>query len=323
MALKEQLKESGHAELARYYEEKNIQAMIQYMKQFEVITYHSLALLLAQLDAVKDISNMTKNIFLQDIAIAIEEFLIAEKETDFPYLIDEQLVIAYAQAIAGEGDAMMQIAMHYQDQGLYEAAYDWYEVGMKLEIGEAYYWYGNYAFLGRVIEQNLQTTYEAYLRASQLGYPDAVNNLADMYLRGEYVTQNDTKAAELFKKAANLGVKESMYTLGYLYHHGRGVPKDEEQSSYWYNQSALYGDVFAINKLGHEAFAEDDGESALAWYQKAADLQDPYGEYNVGFCHESGIGTPIDLKKAKIWYQKAALHGDDEAKKRLKELSKG
>lgn len=323
VSLTEQLREAGHPELAQYYEEKNKQAMIAYMRQFDVVAYHTLSLLLAQLEAVTETTNETEKIFWQDLDIAIEEFLMAEKETDFPYVIEESLVTTYAQAIAGNSEAMMQVAKYYQNQELYEAAYDWYEIGMQLEVGEAYYWHGNYAFLGRVIEHDLKITYEAYLRASQLGYPDAVNNLADMYLRGEYVEQNDAKAAEIFKEAAKLGVKESMYTLGYLYHHGRGVPKDEEHSAYWYHQSALHGDVFAINKLGHEAFAEDNGERALSWYQKAADLQDPYGEYNVGFCYESGIGTPIDLKKAKMWYQRAALHGDEEAKKRLKELMKG
>ncbi|HWI50241.1 MAG TPA: sel1 repeat family protein, partial [Rummeliibacillus sp.] len=93
-----------------------------------------------------------------------------------------------------------------------------------------------------------------------------------------------------------------------------------EKSKHWFTQSALAGDVFAANRLGHEAFQNDRGEEAIHWYQMAADKQDVDGEFNLGFCYESGMGTPINMKKAKYWYQRAALQGDEEAKRKLKEL---
>lgn len=63
MSLTEQLREAGHPELAQYYEEKNKQAMIAYMRQFDVVAYHTLSLLLAQLEAVTETTNETEKIF--------------------------------------------------------------------------------------------------------------------------------------------------------------------------------------------------------------------------------------------------------------------
>lgn len=98
------------------------------------------------------------------------------------------------------------------------------------------------------------------------------------------------------------------------------VEVDMEESKRWFTESALFGDVFAANRLGHEAVEKGLGDEAISWYQMAADQGDSYGEFNLGLCYENGIGAHVNMKKAKYWYQKAALKGDDQAKQRLKEL---
>lgn len=178
-------------------------------------------------------------------------------------------------------------------------------------------------YIGEVASYDLEAIFKAYKHAADLNYPDAINNLADMYLKGEYVEQDDVQAYELFKKAAENEVAESMYTMGYLYKMGRGTEKNAELSAYWFEQSALHGDVFALNKMGHQAFEEGNDTEALEWYLKAAELDDVQGQYNVGFCYESGIGTEINVGKSKIWYKKAALQGDQLSKDRLNELARG
>ncbi len=217
-------------------------------------------------------------------------------------------------------DAQLELGKFYKSINHDNWAFVWYEAAAKAGNLDAIYWLGNFYYDGKVVEENWENTFECYKEAALKGHADAMNNYADMYFRGEFVKKDDKRAFELFSIAAERGVPESMYTLGYMYENGVGTEKDLAKSKHWFTQSALAGDVFAANRLGHEAFQDGRGEDAIRWYQMAADRQDVDGEFNLGFCYESGIGTSINMKKAKHWYQKAALQGDVEAKGKLKEL---
>lgn len=326
MSLNQQLIDAGYEELAAFYEMKNkeaIKPMMELVSKNECLPYSSLALLVKQLASVTEIHPLTEEIIWADIVATLEEFLFLEKESEFAYQIDEQLVSLYVEAAKGHEEQMMALAEKYRLEGYDTQAFEWYKLCAELNIPQAIYWVSNYIYIGEVAEVDLQAVFEGYLKAANMKDPDASNNLADMYLKGEFVEQDDEKAYKLFKFAAENGVAESMYTMGYLYGNGRAVEKDEEQSAYWYLQSAIHGDLFAINKMGHQAFERGEDEVAFEWYMKAAELNDVQGEYNVGFCYESGIGVAVNMKKARYWYKRAALQGDEQSKLRLKELKNG
>lgn len=323
MTIQQQLMDAGYAELAALYGNKNlanVPKLMKYIEEHEFLRYSSLALLVEQLKNVTTVTVQTEEIVWNDVQAVLEEFIFLEKESEFPYRMDQDLVVIYGQAAKGEINAIIQLATTYREMDYEEQAFIWYQIAAEMNHADAIYWVSNYIYIGEIVDQDLQAVFEGYEKAAELGHPDGLNNLADMYLRGEFVEQNDTKAFDLFMQASKLGVPESMYTIGYMYAHGRGVQKDMEQSAYWYLQSALHGDVFAINKMGHQAFEKNDGAEAFSWYMKAAGMNDTEGEYNVGFCYESGIGTEVNIKEAKKWYRKAALKGDEESKRRLKEL---
>lgn len=326
MSLTQQLKEAGYEEIAALYEKKNskvIQPIMEHINKNEKLPYSSLALLVQQLASVGAIDIRTEDIVWADVTATLEEFIFLEKESDFIYQIDERLVTLYVEAVAGDEQQMMELAAQYRLEGYDEQAFEWYKLCASLQIPQAIYWVSNYIYVGEIVETDLQAVFDGYTRAAKMKDPDASNNLADMYLKGEFVEQNDYKAYELFKYAAENGVAESMYTLGYLYGNGRAVDKDEEKSAYWYLQSALHGDLFAINKMGHQAFERNEDEQAFDWYMKAAEKNDIQGEYNVGFCYESGIGVEVNIKKACYWYKRAAIQGDEQSLIRLKELKNG
>lgn len=321
-----QLIDQGYDQLAKLFEKQDIPSIQLAMDEMEknaLLRYSSVHLLVKQIRAVTKTTEDTADLYWADVQAVFEEFLYLEKESQFPFIIEEREINQYKEAVEGNVQAMLALATNYRLQEYNDLAFNWYQVCAKYEVAEAYYWIGNFIYIGELVEQDLQAVYEAYKKAALMEFPDAMNNFGDMYLRGEVVDQDDAKAFYWFEKAANAGVPESMYTLGYLYKNGRGVVQDERLSNEWFEKSAIAGDVFAINKMGHAAFAENDGELALSWYLKAAEKNDPYGEYNVGFCYESGIGTEVDVKRAKYWYQKAILHGDTEAKNRLNALMKG
>ncbi|GEL03658.1 sel1 repeat family protein [Rummeliibacillus sp. G93] len=259
----------------------------------------------------------------RDFLLLLEAFLEQKITETNSYWNAKELQEAnhlYQKAMKGDSVSQLLLGQIYKTIGHDDWAFVWYEQAAAAGNLDAIYWLGNFYYDGVVVREDWEKAYLAYKEAALKGHADAMNNYADMYLRGEFVEKDEQRAFELFSIAADRGVAEAMYTLGYMYENGVGVDLDKTKSHHWFTQSALAGDVFAANRLGHEAFQNGDGVEAMRWYQLAADQQDVDGEFNLGFCYEAGIGTQVNFKKAKYWYQKAALQGDQEAREKLKLL---
>ena len=52
--------------------------------------------------------------------------------------------------------------------------------------------------------------------------------------------------------------------------------------------------------LGNQAVEEKRETDALAYYQRAAAMDDPLGQTNLGWCLEAGVGVPADTKQAVL-----------------------
>lgn len=280
-------------------------------------------ILYTQLVRVTTFHEEYKFILLRDLDIILFGIL---KPTNCEAVIyldekeEDEVILLYQKALVGNEDAQLELGHFYKSMQRDEWGFDWFKVAADAGSVDALYWLGNAYFVGEVVAHDLEKTYFYYKEAAEKGHADALNNYADMYLRGEYVEKDEERALELFKEAAARDVPEAMYTLGYMYENGIGTGVDMGESKRWFTESALFGDMFATNHLGHEALEEGRGDEAISWYQMAADQGDSYGAYNLGLCYENGFGTQVNMKKAKYWYQKAALKGDDQARQRLKEF---
>ncbi|SES04547.1 hypothetical protein SAMN04487944_11618 [Gracilibacillus ureilyticus] len=331
MDLKQELSKNGYTKAAERL--GNLTASDHFIDELSLILKECVALksnlpddihiLYTQLEHVTTFQEKYKFILIRDLEIILSEIINPTNDPAVIYINEkeeEEVISLYQKALEGDLDTQLELGHFYKSMERDEWAFDWFKVAGEAGSSDALYWLGNEYFMGKVVEQDLEKTYYYYKKAAELGHGDALNNYADMYLRGEYVEKNEEKALKLFKQAAAKGVPEAMYTLGYMYENGVGTEVDKEESKRWFTESALHGDMFAANRLGHEAVDLGQGEEAISWYQMAADRGDSYGEFNLGLCYELGIGTPVNLKKAKSWYQKAALKGDAQAKERLKEL---
>ncbi|MBT3768016.1 MAG: sel1 repeat family protein [Rhodospirillaceae bacterium] len=59
---------------------------------------------------------------------------------------------------------------------------------------------------------------------------------------------------------------------------------------------------------------------AAIWYYKAAKKNSPKAQYKLGTLYENGIGVPKDQERAKAWYEISAKKGYKKSKAALKRL---
>ena len=57
-------------------------------------------------------------------------------------------------------------------------------------------------------------------------------------------------------------------------------------------------------------------------FVKAAEKDNAYSQYYLGWMHEQGLGTKVNINIAKKYYQMAADQGYRKAKRRIIELNK-
>lgn len=87
------------------------------------------------------------------------------------------------------------------------------------------------------------------------------------------------------------------------------------------------GDESAMTSLA-EIYANGDDqtdispEKAFYWYEKAAELDNPLAQYNLGQLYLRGFGTERDFEKAIYWMKKAAENGDEDAPGQVSEYEK-
>ena len=60
---------------------------------------------------------------------------------------------------------------------------------------------------------------------------------------------------------------------------------------------------------GSEGNFDKNESLAVTFAEKAAARQLPAAEFALGYFYEVGIGGPIDLEKAKRWYERVSLLG--------------
>ena len=101
------------------------------------------------------------------------------------------------------------------------------------------------------------------------------------------------------------------------YSAGEGLPQDFTQAAAWYRKAADTGNAWGQNSLGY-AYAcgqgvEQDDVEAVFWYVKAAEQGYSLAQSNLGECYRDGKGVAQDRPEAYKWFALAAAQGDPEA----------
>jgi len=128
-----------------------------------------------------------------------------------------------------------------------------------------------------------------------------------------YVKLGDpVRALPILKSAADVGHSRAAALLGWLYEEGRGIEKDISEAKRWYRIAAEHGEADAMSSLGRltlKGVGTEAHEVAWQLFQRAAQLDDPDGQYYVGWMIVQRAKEPRDEMQAYDWFIKAARQG--------------
>jgi TPR repeat protein len=148
-----------------------------------------------------------------------------------------------------------------------------------------------------LIEKDTIESKKWFLKASELGDPNAMANLANSLL-----TVEPKKATELYRKAAKIGHVGSINTLAFL------LQNDQpEEAIAWYRIAAELGEPDAMFGLANMLLI-DDPSQAMDWHKKAAELGHIGSMNNLGYLLQNDYPD-----EAKIWFRNAAELGESTA----------
>ncbi|MCJ1399340.1 hypothetical protein MMC11_002542 [Xylographa trunciseda] len=131
------------------------------------------------------------------------------------------------------------------------------------------------------------------------------------------------------EKAAYLGFAKAQTKMGVAYELCHlGCEFDPTLSLHYNNLAARQGDAeaeMAISKwflCGHEGVFKKNEEMAFSYAQRAAQTGLPTAEFAMGYFYEVGIYVPVSIKEARVWYSKAAEHGNKDAAARIEGITR-
>jgi TPR repeat protein len=185
------------------------------------------------------------------------------------------------------------------------------------ELGRAYQ-------LGQGVPVDFTKALELYRKSAAQGNAKAMNNLGILYHYGKGVPADDKEADRWLLQAAAKDLPAAELAVGLGYRSGDlGFARDPKSAEKWLIKATAHPEeprVFApaANALGalYEAglkAGQPDFAKAIAWYLKAADLNDPRAEANLGMLYHSDLAGKKDLVTAYMWFRLAAAQDEPRA----------
>jgi uncharacterized protein len=113
------------------------------------------------------------------------------------------------------------------------------------------------------------------------------------------------------------GDPSAQYNLGQMSYRGLGVPQEFNTAIKWFNKAAEQAhkeaqfNLGVMNEFGHGT--PPDAKAAFKWYLLSAQQGLSNAQKNVGNLYEHGIGVSKDYQKAIKWYKLAAEQRHPEA----------
>lgn len=253
-------------------------------------------------------------------------------------------------ALSGGGQGLYNLALVYQNKKLpifsHQKAFECYVASAEQNYAKSAYVVGclymqgdddlqtfpfnKTDFLyhdGIDIDEDNQTAFLWFQKSAQLGNPDAMIQLSNMYQRGIGAKKDKNKAKDLLKQAydrcvqlVDEGDAFAMISLAIIYMSDKFEGHDLKKAAYWLaqtmhtNNADLMCDaawVFEQNEAQLQNVCEKDFLTKL--YTKAAELGNVYAMCCLGtddWWYIKDHGTKQQKQNAFFWTQKASENGD-------------
>lgn len=165
-------------------------------------------------------------------------------------------------------------------------------------------------------------------KAADLGYGNALQELAQLYAAGTLVPVDAAKAFEYFKKAAALGKTESLRQVGLAYIGGYGVERNVEEGIRQLKRAATmnYGPAMLNLALLYRyppPGMHADNAAGIEWLKQAADSRHADAEYLLGAAYLTGDGVERNGRRGAALIADAAAQGYFPAQRKQRELTGG
>jgi hypothetical protein len=165
-------------------------------------------------------------------------------------------------------------------------------------------------------------------KAAASGDPQALYTLGRAMDEGtEQIGPDPVRAADLYRRAAEKGHVLAGLRYGLMLSEGVGIKRDIPAAQKWLTQARDNGVPEAALALGDmaartpasrdKAANERTVQSALSWYQVAAQGGVPSAQFKLANAYFSGVGVARDPVQAMLWYSRAAQQGLPQAQHAL------
>jgi TPR repeat protein len=165
-------------------------------------------------------------------------------------------------------------------------------------------------------------------KAAASGDPQALYTLGRAMDEGsEHIAPDSVRAADLYRRAAEKGHVLAGLRYGLALSEGIGIKRDVAAAQKWLVQARdngvpeaalAMGDMAARTPASRDKAAnERTVQTAVSWYDVAAQGGVPSAQFKLANAYFSGVGVARDPMQAMLWYSRAAQQGLPQAQHAL------
>lgn len=200
-------------------------------------------------------------------------------------------------------------------QGRYAAAEGFYRFSAASEYSGALVNLGFMYVTGKGRDRNYEEAMKLYRRAADLGNLRARTNIGEMFQRGWSVDKNLDEAVLWYKLAAQNGWPNALDTMANLFlkgrdDGGRGVARNPLEAKRLYTIASELGQTNAMNNLGKlylgDALGAPDVETGINWLTRASELGNRFAPFTLGRIYRDGKLVEHDYMLAIALFERSA-----------------
>jgi len=261
----------------------------------------------------------------------------------FGFRLDKQEAFRCFQRAAQRGYARAEyrMGMQFEQYNEPDKAVKHYKLGVAAGDSASNYRLGMMTLLGqhgqaldydkgtKLVSYSAQTADDNAPQGAYVYGMLLAHELPQITLPEQLLPLNISAARFNIEHAAYLGFAKAQTKMGAAYELCQlGCDFDPTLSLHYNALAAKQGEPeadMAISKwflCGYEGTFEKNEELAFTYAQRAAQSGLATAEFALGYFYEIGIFVPVDMKKSRSWYEKAANHGNKDAVARIEGISR-